>query len=302
MVSDSIHIALVANDRYRPGLASTRRSMTDAAAHPDRLVFHEFGEADMTPFLPRFPLADYNGSKLPYLRLFLPELLPACDWVIYADVDTLWFRDPEELWNERDETKSVCWVADVPSTQQSFAKWAVSKDLDVKIAGAYACSGVVLVNLRKWRETSFTARAIEFFKRYGCPPYPDQDMMNVLFAQDAKMLPAEWNCIIPPVPWRPCVVHLVGVGLRFGSDRYEGSTPAYLFWFDYYREKILHLPRYVPTSAVRIRLALLSSLQTLLGAFLAFLYRLPLPFAVQYQVVRLRRQLNWAKIVVRRRA
>ena len=32
----------------------------------------------------------YNGSHAPFLRLFLCEYLDV-DWVVYADVDTLWF-------------------------------------------------------------------------------------------------------------------------------------------------------------------------------------------------------------------
>ena len=125
-MADKVHIALVANDRYRPGLECTKTSMIRACATPERLVFHEFGDKNMAPFLDRVELRDFNGSKLPYLRLFLPELLPECDWVIYSDVDTLWFKDPCGLWNERDDSVSICWVKDLDVCSMDFNRWIKS--------------------------------------------------------------------------------------------------------------------------------------------------------------------------------
>ena len=46
-MKDKVHIALVANERYRPGLECTKASMIRACATPERLVFHEFGDVDM---------------------------------------------------------------------------------------------------------------------------------------------------------------------------------------------------------------------------------------------------------------
>lgn len=36
-MADKVHIALVANERYRPGLECTKASMVRACAEPDRL-------------------------------------------------------------------------------------------------------------------------------------------------------------------------------------------------------------------------------------------------------------------------
>lgn len=295
-MNEKVHIALVANERYRPGLLCTKESMIRACAEPDRLVFHELGDADMAPFLGRFPLKDYNGSKLPYLRLFLPEILPDCDWVIYSDVDTLWFRDPCEMWAERDDSVSVCWVKDFPTGGMDFKRWTAGLGLSVTISGAYACSGVTLINLRKWRENRFTDQAIDFLRRHGCPPYADQDVMNVLFAHDAKMLRKEWDVMIPFYFWRPCVLHITGMGLRlFGSDAYDGSIAQYVFWFNYYRTHVRGLPPLKIRSMLKVRFAVFAALNLLLGPALAGVDLLPGPYVWKNFLMRLRRQLAYAR-------
>ena len=300
-MKDKVHIALVANERYRPGLECTKVSMVRACATPERLVFHEYGDKDMARFLDRVELRDFNGSKLPYLRLFLPELLPECDWVIYSDVDTLWFKDPCELWNERDDSVSVCWVKDLDVCSMDFNRWIKSLQPPVNNHQApisnYACSGVALINLKKWRETNFTDRAVQFLKTYGCPPYPDQDLMNVLLADDSKLISRDWDTMIPPYFRRPCVYHITGIGRCFlGTNHYDGSVPQYIFWFNYWRQTVLGLPPMKKSAALRLRLLLLAALGLVFGPALAALDALPGPYAWKFNLMRLRRQLGWAKI------
>ena len=293
---DKVHIALVANDRYRPGLECTKASMLRACATPERLVFHEYGDKDMEPFLGRVPMEDYNGSKLTYLRLFLPELLPECDWVIYSDVDTLWFRDPCEMWAERDDSVSVCWAKDFPTGAMDFERWAAGLGLNVKVAGTCACAGVMLINLRKWRMNDFTGQAIEFLRKYGCPPYPDQCVMNVLFANDAKMLRSEWDVLIPPCIWRPCVLHIAGMGVRlFGADVYEGKLAQYVFWINYYRKYIRHLPPQELRFAQRAKFVLFAALNFSVGPVLALLDSFKGPYGWKVFLMRVRRRLGFAR-------
>ena len=294
-MKDKVHIALVANERYRPGLECTKVSMVRACATPERLVFHEYGDKDMARFLDRVELRDFNGSKLPYLRLFLPELLPECDWVIYSDVDTLWFKDPCELWNERDDSVSICWVKDLDVCSMDFARWTSKKGIKVTQKGRYACSGVALVNLKKWRETNFTDRAVQFLKAYGCPPYPDQDLMNILLADDSKLISRDWDTMIPPYFRRPCVYHITGIGRCFsGADHYDGSVPQYIYWFNYWRRTVLGLPKMRMSKALRTRLSFLELLSWTIGPLLDLFDRLPGIYHWKMILMRLRRQIGFA--------
>lgn len=300
---DKVHIALVANDRYRPGLECTKASMIRACATPDRLVFHEYGDVDMARFLNRVELRDFNGSKLPYLRLFLPELLPECDWVIYSDVDTLWFKDPCELWNERDDSVSICWVKDLDVCSMDFNRWIKSLQPPVtnhqSPISNYACSGIALINLKKWRETNFTDRAVQFLKTYGCPPYADQDVMNGLLSDGSKLVSADWDTMIPPYFRRPCVCHITGIGRCFlGTDHYDGSVPQYIFWFNYWRQTVLGLPKMKLTWVLKGRFAFLVLLSWTLGPLLGLADRLPGGYAWKMAIMRLRRQLGWARFAL----
>ena len=298
-MKDKVHIALVANERYRPGLECTKASMVRACATPDRLVFHEYGDKDMEPFLAQMEseLRDFygSGSKLPYLRLFLPELLPDCDWVLYADVDTLWFRDPCELWELRDESKSVCWVRDLEVAQIETGWWAKEKGIPNVRKEKYACSGIALINLKRWRKTDFIGRMQTFLKTHGCPLHHDQDIMNFLLEDDSRMIGEEWNTMIPPRKWRPCVLHITGIGRRLnGSDHYDGSVPQYIFWFNYWRQTVLGLPKMRMSKVLKVRLSFLELLSWTIGPLLDLLDRLPGIYPWKMSLMRLRRQIGFA--------
>lgn len=302
-MSDKIHIALVANDRYRPGLECTKVSMLRACATPDRLVFHEYGDKDMEPFLAQMEsdLRDFygTGSKLTYLRLFLPALLPDCDWVLYADVDTLWFRDPCELWELRDESKSVCWVRDLEVAQIETGWWAKEKGIPNVRKDKYACAGIALINLKRWRETDFIGRMRAFLKAHGCPLHHDQDIMNFLLEDDSRMIGEEWNTMIPPRKWRPCVLHITGIGRRLnGADHYDGSIPQYIYWFNYWRQYLLRLPKMNLPWRLRVRCALLVLLSWTIGPLLDLADKLPGGYAWKMAIMRLRRQLGWARLAL----
>lgn len=293
MSDGKVHVALVANMRYRPGLEATRHSMIAACRSPERLVFHEFGDADMERFLSRAGMADFNGSKLAYLRLFLPELLPDCEWVLYADVDTLWFRDPCELWDCRDDAHALCWVEDLPTTREECRRWCAARGVKFHRDWKYACSGVMLMNLAKWRRESLTERTVAFIRRHGCPPFADQDVLNLVLGGDARMLASDWDCVLPPGRKRACVLHICGLGRSFGENEYRGMVPQYALWSDYYRTEILRLPASATPYEGRFRLLAVVAYPLL--PVLAAVGFLPLPYPAAMFVVRLRRQLGFAR-------
>ena len=116
---DVIHVAMASNRRYFPGLRATTVSLIKAASEPKRLMFHvfsdgltqedkdslvvlarrfgydgsfDFREPNMKKLSCKFK--EYNGSLTPFLRLYFPEEFPDIDWLLWSDVDVLWFRDP----------------------------------------------------------------------------------------------------------------------------------------------------------------------------------------------------------------
>ena len=229
---DKVHIAMVADGAYLKGLEVAKASMVESCSNPSRLQFHVFGEdAELGSRIQReFGL--YKGSPMAFLRLYLGELLPDVEWIVYSDVDTLWQRDVLELATLRDETKTIQWVRDLPGTVAEFTAWCREKKVPLRgfSPSRYCCSGVCIINLKRWRETDVLGRCSAFASRYGCPKYADQDILNAVLAEEAGLLPGYWDVLIPgPDTPRECVMHLTGVGRCFNHP-YKGRVIQYQYW------------------------------------------------------------------------
>jgi len=266
-MNDKVHIVLASDANYVPGLEVTRATMLAACSEPSRLVLHVFDEASLSDLqtsqaakLQNLPL--WNGSLMPYLRLFLPQLLPEVDRVVYSDVDTIWNRDVCELWGsvvregENGEvvrssssrplasSASIAWIRDMASMREESDEWISEVAAGEGIAfdwTRYACSGICVMNLKKMRETNFTERVLGLYARYGVPKFPDQDVLNVLLNRDSELLPPVWGAMgdpsnLPPVD-EPCVYHLTGVGRHFHDATPPTYPPQYQLWWRV-REKV----------------------------------------------------------------
>ena len=262
--NDPIHIALAANHRYLPGLLVTISSIIRSASDKQRLFFNvlsdglteedkrvittiasesgchhlEFHEQDMSLISKRF--SAYNGSHTAFLRLFYCDMFNL-NWILYTDVDTLWMRDICELWSLRDDSASLLWCKDLPSIchgVKRYSSWAPDMD-----AEKYACSGVMLMNLKRLRETGFTQKCIRFVERWGTPPFVDQDILNSICLHDTKLLPQYWDCMMPTQEAVDGLIyHFNGIGRMFNGP-YSGWRPLYYPWFRYYYDIILKEPR-----------------------------------------------------------
>lgn len=265
-MTDPIHIAVAADHRYLPGLLVTVVSMIRATKSRDRLAFHvfsagltdadkdevirqivrlgvaapEFHEPDMARIAASFKA--YKGSHATYLRLFLPTLLTT-EWVIYSDVDTLWLRDIAELWNLRDEAATIQWCRDLPSIRSAvgrYSKWNPTFD-----EASYCCAGVALLNLRRLRETNLPEQSYRFAERWGTPFFVDQDILNYICRDTAKILPQVWDCLNPTrEAIDGLVYHFNGIGRYFNSS-FRGWRPLYYPWFRYYYDFIVDTPNRV---------------------------------------------------------
>lgn len=265
--TDPVHIALAANHRYAPGLKATLVSMVRACSDRGRLRFHVFSDgltdddkSDLIALAERFGYREeidfrepdmtvmernfsaYYGTYTTFVRIFFPEMLPELDWVLWSDVDTLWFRDPIELWNERDGRSSIVWVEDLPSTKQMVGEWHLRVDPLFR-QHRYCCSGVMVMNLRRLRESGFVSRALEFVDQHGTPPFADQGVFNALCSGDSKIVDDAWDLLKPNAKTDMGVVlHFNGLGKLFNVRRYTGWRPLYEIWFRHYVQIVEERP------------------------------------------------------------
>lgn len=133
-----------------------------------------------------------NGSLALYARLNLPSLLPNLDWCVYADGDTLFVADPFELQEYQDPEVAlkgfVC-----PYANENFERsWFKQNDIRLD-ANAYLCSGFLLMNLKWFRKHDIEAACFRFMQKCPNPPYPDQDVLNVVCSGHTAGLPKGWG-------------------------------------------------------------------------------------------------------------
>lgn len=279
-----VHIVMAADGAYRKGLEVAKASMVESCSDPSRLVFHEFGEEPSFVERMRRDFGTYKGSPMTFLRLYLGELLPDVEWVVYSDVDTLWRRDVLELASLRDAGKVVQWVRDVPTAVWETLAWCREHGVPPGAIAleTYACAGICIINLRLWRERGVLARCLAFAEKHGRPPLADQDLLNCTMEPgEAGMLPPCWDVIVPSPEVLPrCVLHITGVGRCFRAP-YEGKIAQYLYWESIGRGTPFKAP-WAPPFYVR-----------------DWMIRLALPFARLPLRFRIRRNLAWRWFVRR---
>lgn len=210
-----MHVVFCISDNYTPLVAITLQSFVDHHTSDSLFVFHIVSEelsSENYDYLSRIVAQRHNWQlcyhpidqqKLTHIptgpftlhtwyRVFLGQLLPEhIDKVLYLDADTLVTAPIEELFTISLENKAVGAVKD----QQNFIS-ATKRRLGLPQNYTYICAGVLLMNLRYWRENNTAQQvitwAIDNARRLGCP---DQDAINAVLKNNILVLPAQWGII-----------------------------------------------------------------------------------------------------------
>lgn len=125
-----------------------------------------------------------------YYRLFLAELLPNnIDKVIYLDGDIIVRHSLLEIYNTNLENKAVAVVTDMD--EGSIKKYNY---LRYKQSLGYFNAGVLLINLKYWREYNLLNEFIDFATKYPeCIKFHDQDVLNFVLKENKIKLPLKYN-------------------------------------------------------------------------------------------------------------
>jgi lipopolysaccharide biosynthesis glycosyltransferase len=145
------------------------------------------------------PEMDFVTSAMWY-RVFLPELLPEVDRVLYLDVDTIALDLLEPLWAVDLAGSYVAAVTNV-----FYLRSHAQRAVDLGIAPTdYFNSGVVLMNLELMRRDD-SGRALLDYAVAHAPElaWPDQDALNVVLGKRRVSLHPRWNCMnsVLQFPW-----------------------------------------------------------------------------------------------------
>lgn len=127
-----------------------------------------------------------------YARLYIPSILKEYDKCLYLDVDVLVDGDLTALLNWDIENYAVAGVKD-GGAQYAYRERQISADVvggDESLE-KYMNAGVLLMNLKKMRETGIAKQMIEMI---GTPLlYQDQDIINRCCCSSKLLLPTIYN-------------------------------------------------------------------------------------------------------------
>jgi lipopolysaccharide biosynthesis glycosyltransferase len=148
-----------------------------------QLVLHEIPDA----WVEGLPVDRYTRAM--WYRLFLPEVAPELERVLYLDADTIVVERLDALWAT---DLSGQWVAAVTNIfQHNHTHRPASLGLDAK---AYFNSGVLLLNLAQLRaDERVPALLACVHARAGELEWPDQDALTLVLSARRVRLHPRWN-------------------------------------------------------------------------------------------------------------
>lgn len=137
-------------------------------------------------------------SKAAYFRLVLPEILPDnINKVMYLDVDLIVLDDIQKIWQCDLQQLPLAAIEDYGIMASGRLCKQKQQVISLPIGEKYFNSGVLLIDLQKWRQGNYTKKIIELINNNKFPHH-DQDALNKIFMKKWKALDLRWN-VIPPV-------------------------------------------------------------------------------------------------------
>lgn len=131
-------------------------------------------------------------STLPdstYYRLLIADLLPQIDKILYLDSDIIVRKSLMELWQTDISNYFIAATSDINE------KYVLENANSSKPKNKYFNAGVLLLNLKKWREENALSKIKSFIRNpYATPKYNDQCILNFAFKDNEILfVDKKWN-------------------------------------------------------------------------------------------------------------
>jgi len=206
---EQIHIATASDDRYAQHAGVMMASLLENAASPQAIRFHivdagieEVNRGRLKRLAERYGagcrfipyqfrdveiFVSRHINAVSYIRLHLSELLDeSIDKVLYLDCDIVVNKDISKLWEYE---LGDFFLAAVDNTDLGR-----NLSIGIPVDAKYFNAGVLLIDLRKWRNASvtslFNAVLIELKDQLK---YHDQDVLNKVLHDKWLTLKPTWN-------------------------------------------------------------------------------------------------------------
>lgn len=131
-----------------------------------------------------------RGSVAQYARIFLSDVFSSdIKRVLYLDCDTLIVKSIYDLWNLDLEGNTIAALKD------AFSKY-YRKNINLDPNDIMFNSGVILIDLDKWRENNVEKSLLSFIeKKHGKIQQGDQGALNAVLSKSTKVLNPKFNML-----------------------------------------------------------------------------------------------------------
>ncbi len=250
-----IPIFFATDDNYLPFLAVTLQSMYENSSRDydyKMYVLHSgisetFREKIMEYSKPHFelefvdvttPLAeiakdlhmrDYYTCTT-YFRVFIAGMFPQYDKALYLDCDTVILGDVSALYHY-DMGDNLIAGAPCEGVNSFEVYKNYVRELDGVSTDTFFNAGVILMNLKAFREEGFYAQFADLLKKYKFRLIQDEDYLNVICQDRILQLPRAWNKF--PVALDRLEredLRIVHYGLTWKPWKYDDIPYGEYFW------------------------------------------------------------------------
>lgn len=136
--------------------------------------------------------ANLNGTV--WGKMYIADAFPELDRVIYMDSDILVRGDLAEFYDTDLGGNAIGAVMDIGQTRVHYMK--VSPDVCSRAYDGYFNAGVVLMDLKRFREMGILEKFRSAKIMSVSEPYLDQSAFNMVFAYRYKPVHPKWNCLL----------------------------------------------------------------------------------------------------------
>jgi len=147
----------------------------------NKITFHKI-------YLKKFMKSNYWHKSIFY-RFYIDRILPNnIKKIIYIDSDIFVNDSIHKLYNIDLKNYNIGAVIDAGTFNRNYLD-----KLEMK-SNVYFNSGVLLINIKKWKSDKITTKLEKTIKKYGANlQNPDQDLLNIIFEKKFKIINPKWN-------------------------------------------------------------------------------------------------------------
>lgn len=208
----------------------------DNFINPATTIIRWIAMEDALPENAKLPVDNTSHPANVYTRIFIPYFIPeTVKRVIFMDVDMIMLEDISKLWYLQIENNIVAAVQD--QFIQIVSRWggvANYEELGISAENKYFNSGLMLIDLEKWKEADITNKVLNCLSKYKEHIlYQDQYGLNAVLAQQWYSLDPLWNRFAYSEEERPFLIHFTGRKPIYNS--YEFSEKYKEIFYSYLR-------------------------------------------------------------------